>query len=553
MRTQRTGEDMTQPAWAPGVAAAAAVLVAALLVLALGAPQAGALGLGDAPDVATARHALQVDAATADAMAAEAQDAAGLGVREGSRTRADALRAAAREAQATRLFTRAHTLYGRARDLYLQAGARRPARACLTAMQDIYLIVGTYGATRSEMLEELETWYPGVPAARRAAWLDMPSTESLRWDGVKHYFYDVPVNLAYRDLDLFLTLPSHVAAYQRIYDGLVPYLAVGAATPAWQQYGEPHAYDFTQTLSVPRAALAATGDLRAWLPVPIVVGPQSDVRIGEITPTTWLEYPPSITQDIGLVYLHVPLGELNDDLDLTFGVHYTHAAQYFKVRPAAIGAYDTSSASYRRYTASRGNTTFTPSMRRTALRVAGSATNPYYAARRLYRYILAEVKYSHVPHVTMWPRGQAESVYVHQHKYGDCGAQSMYFAALCRSIGIPARTTGGFQTFTGKPDGHFWAEVFLPDYGWIPADPAAATMADYLPSVTPAERQAFHDFYFGSQDDQRLVVQKDVDLPLIPRADMRVQLPMAVQMPAATCETMTDMPGFVLTEYWTFK
>ena len=158
-----------------------------------------------------------------------------------------------------------------------------------------------------------------------------------------------------------------------------------------------------------------------------------------------------------------------------------------------------------------------------------------------------------MPHLTMWPRGQAESVYVHQHKYGDCGAQSMYFAALCRSIGIPARATGGFQTFTGKPEGHFWAEVYLPDYGWIPVDPTAATMVDYLPSVTPAERQAFHDFYFGSQDDQRLVVQKDVDLPLIPRADMRVQLPMAVQMPAATCETMTDMPGFVLNEYWTFK
>ena len=215
------------------------------------------------------------------------------------------------------MLTRATTLYGRARDLYLQAGARRPARACLTAMQDIYLIVGTYSATRSQMLEELETWYPDVPADQRAAWLDLPSTESLRWDGVKHYFYDVPVNLAYRDVDLFQTLPGHVAAYQRIYDELVPYLAVGAATPAWQQYGEPHAYDFTQTLSVPRAELAATGDLRAWLPVPIVVGPQSDVRIGEITPTTWLEYPPSITQDIGLLYLHVPLGELGGDLDLT--------------------------------------------------------------------------------------------------------------------------------------------------------------------------------------------------------------------------------------------
>ncbi len=76
---------------------------------------------------------------------------------------------------------------------------------------------------------------------------------------------------------------------------------------------------------------------------------------------------------------------------------------------------------------------------------------------------------------------------------------------------------------------------------------------DYLEEVSPVDKEAFHAFFFGSQDDLRLVVQKDTDLPLIPRADMRIALPPAVQMPAATCDAMTEQPGLVLNQYWTFE
>lgn len=517
----------------PSVRQAVLAITTALLVaLAVLAP-ASALGLGSAPDLAT------------EAVLSEAPGAS-------VRAQADALRMRAREAQSARLFTRATTLYERARDLYLTAGATDSARTCLRAIQDIFLITSTYACTRSEMLGMLAQQYPAVPAQQRAAWLDLPSTESLRWDGVKHYFYDVPINLAFRDVALFQTQPAMVAAYQGIYDELVPYLAVAAATPPWQHYGEPRAYDFVQTLSVPRGELPAGGTLRTWFPLPIEVGPQTGVSITEITPTTYLRYPPSTTQRIGLLFMRVPLQELTGDLEVSFRVRYEHAAQYFKVDPSRVGRYDTSGALYRRYTASRGNTQITPSIRRTARRVVGAETNPYRAANRLYDYVITHVLYSHMPHMTLWPRGQAESVYVHQRKYGDCGAQSMYFSALCRSVGIPARCSGGFQTFAGVPGGHFWAEFYLPKYGWVPVDPTAATMADYLPGVSPSDRQAFHDFYFANQDDLRLVVQQDTDLPLTPRAGGRVLLPMAIQMPAALCDTTTEIPGLILMEHWSF-
>ena len=550
MRTH--AEQFDGAAWWRAGASVTAALATLLVLLAMSAP-AGALGLGRAPDPAAAKQALTGDRAGAAAIVAEAEAAAGLTRATSTSARADALRLQARTAERAHLFTRATALYGRARDLYLQAGATLRARACLTATQDIFLIASTYSATQAEMLDALAEVYPGVPAGQRASWLDLPSTERMRWDGVVHYFSDVPTNLAYRDVALFQTQPAMVSAYAEIYEKLASYEAGAAAVRPWQPYAKPASYDFKQTLAVPRDQLPASGDLRIWFPLPIEVGPQGNVRISDITPTTYLRYPESTSQDIGLLFMPVPLKELTGDLNVTFRVQLEHAAQYFKVDPDLVGRYDTSSALYRQYTASHANTKITPSIRRTARRVVGGETNPYLAAQRLYRYVIDNVMYSHMPHFAMYPRGEAESVYVHEHKYGDCGAQSMYFSALCRSVGIPARCTGGFQIFQGTPAGHFWAELYLPNYGWIPVDPTVATIADYIPGLSAAEVRAFHDFYFGSQDDLRLVVQKDTDLQLIPRADGRILLPLAVQMPAALCDTMEEIPGLVLMDHWTFE
>ena len=531
----------------------AAIAGAACVLSAAASAPAGALGPGPAPDLAAAKQALTIDRAGAAAIVAEAEAAAGLTRATSTTARAEALRRQAQAAQRAHLFTRATALYGRARALYLEADDQPGARACLTATQDVFLVASTYPATRAEMLDALAEMYPGVTAEQRAAWLDLPSTERMRWDGVVHYFDDVPTNLAYRDVALFQTQPGMVNAYTEIYDKLAAYETGAATAQPWQPYAEPRAFDFTQTLAVPRDQLPASGDLRVWFPLPIEVGPQDNVRVSEITPTTYLHYPESTSQDIGLLHMGVPLGELTGDLNVTFRVQFEHAAQYFKVDPDLVGRYDASSALYRQYTASRGNTRITPSIRRTARRVVGGEANPYLAAQRLYRYVIDNVLYSHMPHFAMYPRGEAESVYVHEHKYGDCGAQSMYFSALCRSVGIPARCTGGFQIFQGTPAGHFWAELYLPNYGWIPVDPTAATIADYIPGLSAAAVGAFHDFYFGSQDDLRLVVQKDTDLQLIPRADGRILLPLAVQMPAALCDTMDEIPGLVLMDYWTFE
>lgn len=65
------------------------------------------------------------------------------------------------------------------------------------------------------------------------------------------------------------------------------------------------------------------------------------------------------------------------------------------------------------------------------------------------------------------------------------------FVALCRFVGIPARTTGGHQMITGNARIHFQAEYYLEGYGWIPVDVTVVKIADWSYNATPEERHKF--------------------------------------------------------------
>jgi len=105
-------------------------------------------------------------------------------------------------------------------------------------------------------------------------------------------------------------------------------------------------------------------------------------------------------------------------------------------------------------------------------------TNPYEKARIIFNFINTHMRYA-AKEGDSANRGALAAL---KTGVGVCEDYSDLFAALLRAAGIPCRTVTGWM---GKVDtqvtvmdktgvispGHIWVEYYLPNYGWIGADP----------------------------------------------------------------------------------
>lgn len=84
---------------------------------------------------------------------------------------------------------------------------------------------------------------------------------------------------------------------------------------------------------------------------------------------------------------------------------------------------------------------------------------------------------------------------------GHCGHRATIFLALCQAAGLPARKVVGhsLDNATGLLDGHddpnrhVWAEVHLPDLGWVEVEPSPTGSPFAIPFtriVNPADLQS---------------------------------------------------------------
>ena len=149
----------------------------------------------------------------------------------------------------------------------------------------------------------------------------------------------------------------------------------------------------------------------------------------------------------------------------------------FEVDPDSIQAYDPSSELYQQYT--QANDVF-PANNEHVLALAeeiiGDESNPYRQALLINDYVNAmECCY-----------GDCEAAvldYIETQQIEDCGSIAWIIVTLLRSRGIPARTGNGInypymlaEDSTRQDEGyehfyqHVWAEIYLPNYGWVDLD-----------------------------------------------------------------------------------
>jgi len=110
-----------------------------------------------------------------------------------------------------------------------------------------------------------------------------------------------------------------------------------------------------------------------------------------------------------------------------------------------------------------------PVIRHAVTKAVGKEKNPYWMARRIYRYIHKRVFYKLSGGWNVAPR-------VLTRGSGSCSEYSFAFISMCRAAGIPARYVGSVVVRRDAASWddvyHRWVEIYLPRFGWLPVDPS---------------------------------------------------------------------------------
>lgn len=456
----------------------------------------------------------------------------------------------ARELEKSADYIKALVIYKRAKPLLIIEGKKELADQCRFAFTRINNITMTYPYNEEQFRKIIKDKYPGTTDARIDELIKDGRMPQMKIDGTTYYFSEF-TNTLYHVYPDFRKKEEAGALGKNteLFEVMSPYIYN-------KDQKTPITYMAEGKVIVPRAKLAKKGLLKVWVPLPLVTAAQQEVEILSVYPKKYIKYPLKKDGDIGITYMEVPLEELKKNLQIGLKIKFKHFEERFNVNPKMIGAYDKESELYKRYTKSYKNTTVTDSIRATAKKIAGDETNPYIIAKKFYDHIVYNLDYSYTPHGALDALKIPESVFVHEHGYGDCGAQSMYFSALCRAAGIPARTSGGYQLFPMNKTGcgtHFWAQIYLPNYGWMPVDTSVGQIAKYISNISEKQKKDYIEYFYGQMDPFRYLIQKDVDIALIPPANEPLVFSIVLQTPTAICAEMDENPGMLFMDNWVLK
>ncbi|MFA5038317.1 MAG: transglutaminase domain-containing protein [Candidatus Omnitrophota bacterium] len=385
-------------------------------------------------------------------------------------------------------YKKAEQVFLQAREEFLKQENKDMARQCLLGAWQMRRVLLQYPHTQEQARKLLKDAFPDVGDKERDSWFAEGRVDFLQVGEEKLYFEGAANNVAFRDIPLIQKTMEKKGEQDPFFDeawGIV-FRAPKSGYPAraWKPLVNPVKYLVEYSLVIPREKLPKEGTLKLWVPLPIQTEAQVGSRVVSVSPEEYLKMPPQLNAEIGIAYLEVDLGALKEKLDISISALFSRYEERYAIDPANVGEYDKESELYKRYTRSQKNIPVNEEFRKKALEITGGEKNPYLAAGRIYHYILENIRYSYVPHVMLDALDIPEAVFVMNNSYGDCGAQSMYFSSLCRSIGIPARSCGGLQLFPGIEGDHFGRNfIFLITAGsrWIRRLPRAPTGQPALP------------------------------------------------------------------------
>lgn len=302
-------------------------------------------------------------------------------------------------------------------------------------------------------------------------------------------------------------------------------------------YRNPRVYnvDYSFELAPDSNKIDRSKDLKLWVPIPREWDSQKAVKILAIEPAPHATYEDP-EHGNKILFWDFGKGQVKE----SYKVNIKYRLEIFEVHAEIdsnrIGSYDKNSEEYQLYTRNTHNININPKIRELAQSAIREEKNVYLQAKRIFEFVREKMRYKMVAH----ERGTGTKSLLdfpvtdpktgEQYFEGQCNHYSVFFVALCRAVGIPARGVNGMvgwgpwikekdlklrskiQTkltpdglaanrLYGPMGGHIWAEFYLPNYGWIPVDPTWGR--------------------FGHQVNKKLIFSKGRDIKIGPYAPQK--------------------------------
>lgn len=274
-------------------------------------------------------------------------------------------------------------------------------------------------------------------------------------------------------------------------------------------FRNPRVYnvDYSFELTPDPAKIDRSKDLRVWLPLPREWDSQKAVRIVSIEPE-----PDAIYEEPEygnrLAYWDFGKGPEKSTYEASVKFRLESYDVRVEVDPDRVGPYDKSSNEYQLYTRSSRTIFLSSKIKEMARTAVGEEKNPFLQAKEIFNFVRKKMRYKILDYergrgiqcLLAFPEKDKQTGEVYYE--GCCSQFSALFIALCRAVGIPARSVkvvsgSSYLTDTDNlkskydfetklsPDGlaaaqhygslspHTWAEFYIPNYGWIPVDATA--------------------------------------------------------------------------------
>jgi hypothetical protein len=273
--------------------------------------------------------------------------------------------------------------------------------------------------------------------------------------------------------------------------------------PGYKNFKEKRSYTISYSVDVKVTESSRPNTLYLWIPMPVSSSSQRNVKLISRSINPFVEN----HRGVSLFKLDNITAASNHTINISFNVE-VYAVET-GIRPLSVRMGNTPI-----HTAYTQSTSLIPSdnskIKTAVTGIIGREQNPYLKARLLYDWIInnVEITETSVNNAVSNAVTNAGVISALEQKKSNSYNAALLYTAMARAANLPCIPAAGVLiNRNSQTMRHYWAEIWIDDFGWLPVDPvlgAGAAPDSYINK----EETDLVNYYFGNLDNQRITFSR---------------------------------------------